>query len=69
VQRPAGVPDGALVSLYRVEPDREHAAPVTVRLGRGSAREVEIVSGAAEGDELVVSDTSSWDAHGRVRFQ
>jgi multidrug efflux pump subunit AcrA (membrane-fusion protein) len=62
VARPAGAAEGATLGLYRLEADGVHAARVTVRLGRGSAREVEVLGGLNEGDKLVVSDTSSWDA-------
>ena len=53
---------------FRLEADGAHAARVTARLGRGSAREIEIVGGLAEGDRVVVSDVSSWDAP-RVRLK
>lgn len=66
--RPAGAPEDAVTSLYRVEADGAHATRVTTRLGRASAREIEIVSGLAEGDSVVVSDTSGWEAE-RVVLQ
>ncbi len=62
VARPAGVQEGATAGLFRLDADRVHARRVQVRLGRASAREIEIVGGLAEGDEVVVSDTSTWDA-------
>jgi multidrug efflux pump subunit AcrA (membrane-fusion protein) len=69
VARPAGAQDGATLSVFRLEPDHVHASRVTVRLGRGSARDVEILGGLGVGDEIVVSDTSSWEASGRLRLQ
>jgi HlyD family secretion protein len=68
VPRPAGLRDGEPGSVYRLEADRSHAARTPILLGRGSARDVEIVSGLAEGDEIVVSDVATWDA-ARVRLK
>jgi multidrug efflux pump subunit AcrA (membrane-fusion protein) len=69
VARPAGAQDGATVGLFRVEPDGVHASRVTARLGRGSAREIEITGGLAEGNEVVVSDTSTWEASTRIKLK
>ncbi len=69
VARPAGAQEGATVGVFRLEPDRVHADRVTVRLGKGSAREIEIVGGLGPGDEIVVSDTSSWETTARVRLK
>jgi HlyD family secretion protein len=69
VARPAGAQEGATLGLFRLEPDHVHADRVTVRLGRGSAREIEIAGGLAPGDEIVVSDTSSWETTGKVRLR
>jgi multidrug resistance efflux pump len=69
VARPAGAQEGATAGVFRLEADHVHADRVTVRLGRGSAREIEIVGGLAPGDEIVVSDTSTWETTGRVRLK
>jgi len=69
VARPSGAQDAALAQVFRLEPGRAQASRVPVRLGRGSTREVEILGGLEEGDEIVVSDTSSWDAGDRVRLK
>jgi RND family efflux transporter MFP subunit len=68
VARPAGAQEGATASVFRLEADGVHADRVPVRLGRGSAREIEILGGLVAGDEIVVSDTSSWQP-GRVRLK
>jgi len=69
VARPAGAQEGATLGVFRLEPDHVHADRVTARLGRGSAREIEVVVGLAPGDEIVVSDTSTWETTGRVRLK
>ncbi len=69
VARPAGAQEGATVGVFRLEADHVHADRVTARLGRGSAREIEITGGLLPGDEIVVSDTSTWETTGRVRLK
>jgi HlyD family secretion protein len=69
VARPAGAQDGATLGLFRLDPDRLHASRLTARLGRGSAREIEITGGLTEGDEIVVSDTSTWETSDRVTLK
>jgi HlyD family secretion protein len=39
-----------------------------VKLGRTSVNAVEIVSGLKVGDQVILSDTSAWDAHDRIRL-
>ena len=69
VGRPVhGAPEST-VGLYRIEPDRQHASRVPVRLGRGSVNAVEVLEGLKEGDEVILSDLSEWDEHPRLRVR
>jgi HlyD family secretion protein len=69
VGRPAqGQPEGRL-SLFRLEADGVHAKRVPVHLGRASVSTVEILEGLAPGDQVVLSDTSAWDASDRIRLE
>ena len=69
VGRPAyGQPDST-VGLFRLTPDGSEAVRVPVRLGRGSVNRIEVVSGLAEGDQIVLSDTSAWDGWDRIRLR
>lgn len=68
VGRPAFGQEQSLVGLYKVQPDGS-AARVQVKLGRISVSAVEVVSGLAVGDQVVLSDMSTWDAFDRVRLQ
>ncbi len=69
VARPAGVQDETTTALFRLDANHVDASRVTARLGRGSAREVEIAAGLAEGDEIVVSDISAWETSERIRLK
>jgi len=69
VDRPAYGQSHATVSLFRMVPGRNEAVRVPVRLGRSSVNRIEIVEGLEEGDVIVLSDMSRWDAHDRVRIR
>ena len=67
VSRPAqGQPD-SLVTLFKVQEDGG-AVRTRVRLGRASVNTIEIVDGLSVGDQVVLSDTSQWDAFDRIRL-
>lgn len=68
VGRPAAAQPDSTVGLFKVEPAGGEATRVQVKLGRVSVSTVEVVSGLAEGDEVIISDTSAWDAFERVRL-
>jgi HlyD family secretion protein len=67
VQRPSFSQDNATISLYRVGADGM-AVRTRVTLGRSSVAEVEVTEGLNEGDEVVLSDMSAFDAFDRVRI-
>lgn len=68
VGRPAsGQPDGR-ASLFRLVDDTT-AERVVVELGRASVGRIEIRSGLAEGDRVILSDMSQWSDHDRVRLE
>ncbi|HOW67539.1 MAG TPA: HlyD family efflux transporter periplasmic adaptor subunit [Candidatus Paceibacterota bacterium] len=56
------------VGLFKVVNGGREAVRVPVKLGRSSVRFIEIVSGLNEGDQVILSDMSQWDAHDRVRL-
>lgn len=56
------------ISLFRLDAGENTATRVPVELGRTSVTTVEIRNGLAEGDEVILSDTSQWEDHDRVRL-
>jgi HlyD family secretion protein len=68
VGRPASAQPESTVGLFRLAASEAEASRVKVKLGRASVSTVEVVEGLAEGDRVIVSDTSEWDAHDRVRI-
>jgi HlyD family secretion protein len=68
VGRPAQGQAEGLIMLFRLEADKVHASRVKVQLGRNSVSTVEIVEGLQPGEEVILSDTSAWDGHDRIRL-
>lgn len=69
VGRPAfGQPDSR-ITLFKLSPDGDSATRVAVQLGRGSVHRIEVVEGLQEGDRVILSDMSTWDAVDRVRLE
>lgn len=69
VGRPAYGQDQSVVSLFKLEPDGVNATRVKVQLGRTSVNTVEIIKGLKEGDQVILSDMSQYDAFDRVRLK
>ena len=67
--RPAGAQPNGTVSLFKLVPGSDEAVRVPVQLGRGSVNSIEVVQGLAEGDQVVLSDMTAWDAVDRVRLR
>ena len=69
IGRPAGASDNAEVSLFKVAEGGSRASRVRVRLGRGSADRISVVSGLRQGDTVIISDMSKYDSQSEVRLQ
>jgi hypothetical protein len=69
VGRPAGAQPNSTMLLFRLMPDSDEAVRIPVQLGRGSVNSIEVVQGLTEGDQVVLSDMTAWDAVDRVRVR
>ena len=67
VGRPANGRADTTLSLFKVVPNAE-AVRTRVRVGRVSVNLIEVVEGLQEGDEVILSDMSMWDAYERLRL-
>jgi HlyD family secretion protein len=67
VGRPAFGQENSTVSLFKVNADGE-ATRTTVKLGRSSVNQIEIVDGLQPGDQVILSDMSAQDAFDRIRI-
>ena len=57
-----------LLGMFKLKPDGQEAVRVTVQLGRSSVHTIEVVNGLQPGDQVILSDTSAWDAFDRIRL-
>jgi len=69
VGRPAFGQENSAVGLFLVDPASGEASRVQVQLGRSSVNTIEVKGGVKEGDQLVLSDMSAWDAFNSVRLR
>jgi HlyD family secretion protein len=67
VGRPSYGQADSTISMFKLMPDNE-AVRVPVRLGRSAVNVIEIVEGLEEGDQVILSDMSTWDSVDRVRL-
>ncbi len=68
VGRPAFGQENNTVGMFKLLPNSSEAVRTPVKLGRSSVNTIEIVSGLQPGDQVILSDTSSMDAHDRIRL-
>src|SRR5258708_615885 len=69
VGRPAQAQPNGTVGLFKLDADGVGATRVKVGLGRSSVSTIEVTSGLVPGDQVVLSDTSAWDAYDRIRLK
>ena len=68
VGRPVFGQPNSQVTLFRLTPAGDGAERVPVRLGRGAVSYIQVLEGLKVGDQVVLSDMSTWDAHNRIRL-
>jgi HlyD family secretion protein len=52
-----------------VDPKTQEAHRIPVKLGRTSVNTIEIAEGLQVGDQVILSDMSSYDNHSRIQLQ
>ena len=68
VGRPALGNEDSTLSLFKVDPDGKGATRVSVKVGRASVNEIQVLEGLKEGDTVILSDMSRWDNVDRIRL-
>jgi multidrug efflux pump subunit AcrA (membrane-fusion protein) len=69
VGRPALGSENSTLSLFKVDPDGKGATRVPVKVGRASVNSIQVLEGLKEGDTVILSDMSRWDAVDRIRLE
>jgi HlyD family secretion protein len=68
VGRPAFGQTQATVSMFKLEDGGKGAVRVTVKLGRSSVSTIEVIEGLQPGDQVILSDTSTYDTYNQIRL-
>jgi HlyD family secretion protein len=68
VGRPAFGQENNTVGMFKLVPGSDEAVRTPVKLGKSSVNTIEILSGLQPGDQVILSDTSAWDSHERIRL-
>jgi RND family efflux transporter MFP subunit len=69
VGRPALGNENSTLSLFKLDPDGKGATRVPVKVGRASVNYIQVIEGLKEGDTVILSDMSRYDAVDRVRLE
>jgi HlyD family secretion protein len=68
VGRPAFGQENNTVGMFKLRSGSNEAVRTPVKLGKSSVNTIEIVNGLGPGDQVILSDTSAWDSHERIRL-
>jgi HlyD family secretion protein len=68
VGRPAFGQENNTVGIFKIVSGSSEAVRTPVKLGKSSVNTIEILNGLQPGDQVILSDTSAWDAHERIRL-
>lgn len=69
VGRPAFGQPNSTISLFKLDKEGNGANRVQVKLGRASVNTIEVVEGLRPGDQVILSEMSTWDAYDRIRLK
>ncbi|HEY4282858.1 MAG TPA: efflux RND transporter periplasmic adaptor subunit [Chthoniobacterales bacterium] len=68
VGRPAFGQENNTVGIFKLVDGGSEAVRTPVKLGKSSVNTIEIQGGLQPGDQVILSDTSAWDSHERIRL-
>jgi HlyD family secretion protein len=68
-ERPAEARPNTEATVFVIDPDSRHATRKTVRYGRQSGALIEVISGLAPGDRVIVTDLSRFAGQDRIRIE
>ncbi|HEX7486828.1 MAG TPA: HlyD family efflux transporter periplasmic adaptor subunit [Vicinamibacterales bacterium] len=69
VGRPTYGQEQSVISLFKVDEDGVNCTLTKVTIGKTSVNTVEVKSGLKQGDQVILSDMSQYDAFDRVRLK
>lgn len=67
--RPALGNEDTTLSLFKMDADGKGATRVSVKVGRASVNEIQVLDGLKEGEQVILSDMSRWDKYDRIKLE
>lgn len=67
--RPALGNEDTTLSLFKLDADGKGATRVSVKVGRASVNEIQVLDGLKEGEQVILSDMSRWDKYDRIKLE
>ncbi len=68
VNRPLFAQSQSHASLYKVSEDGNFAEKTSVKLGKGSISQIQIIEGLSAGERVITSDPSGWEHYQKIRL-
>jgi RND family efflux transporter MFP subunit len=66
VAKPAYVKNDAAITVYRLDPDGQYATRTTVKAGKVSLNDMQVLSGLKAGDRIITSEAGEWQDRDRI---
>jgi HlyD family secretion protein len=67
--RPAFGQENTTIGIFKLVNGSNDALKTSVKLGKSSTTAIEVLNGLNPGDQVLLSDTSAWDAYQRIRLK
>jgi HlyD family secretion protein len=68
VGRSSTARENGTMGIFRLAPDGDTAVRTQVVFGKSSVSEIQVISGLAVGDQIILSDTTQYDDNDRLRL-
>jgi len=68
VNRPIFAQSHSTSAIYKVDENGDFAQRITVKFGKGSVNQIQVLDGLAIGDKIIISDPSTWETYQKVRI-
>jgi len=68
VNRPIFAQSQSTSAIYKVSEDGNFAKRISIRFGKGSVNQIQILEGLNVGDQIIISDPSTWETYQKIRI-
>jgi HlyD family secretion protein len=66
VGKPSYVKNDAAINVYKLDPEGRYASRVTIRAGKVSLHELQVLEGLEAGDRIITSEVGEWQDQDRI---